>query len=114
MGDNRKLVWLSVSILSAAAVFIAGCDDGREATTGSAPNTGVETTIDDSIISTKIKSGLLADPLVKDSEPQVETHQGTVQLSGFVENQAQMERVIEIARAVDGVKHVENKMSVKK
>ena len=68
----------------------------------------------DSIITTKIKSGLLADPIVKGLDPKVETHKGTVQLSGFVEDQAQMDRVIEIARAVDGVKNVENKMSVKK
>jgi hyperosmotically inducible protein len=114
MSVSYKLIPLSVSLLSAAAVFIAGCDNRRETTAGSAPNASVGTTIDDSIITTKIKSGLLADPIVKGLDPKVETHKGTVQLSGFVEDQAQMDRVIEIARAVDGVKNVENKMSVKK
>ena len=61
-----------------------------------------------------LNAGLLADPAVKGLDPKVETHKGIVQLSGFVENQAQMERAIEIARAVDGVKSVENKMTVKK
>lgn len=114
MRVNHKLILLSAWLVSATAVFVVGCDNRRETTAGSAPNTSVGTTIDDSIITTKVKSGLLADPVVKGLDPQVETHQGTVQLSGFVENQAQMDRVIEIARVVDGVKSVENKMSVKK
>ncbi|MCR4346407.1 MAG: BON domain-containing protein [Sulfuricaulis sp.] len=101
--------------MSAAAVFfVGGCDNRKETTAGSAPNVSVGTTIDDSIITTKIKSGLLADPVVKGLDPQVETHKGTVQLSGFVEDQAQIERVIEIARSVNGVKNVENKMNIKK
>lgn len=114
MVANRKMILLSASLLSVAAVFIAGCDNFRETKGGSAPDTTVGTTVDDSIITTKIKSGLLADAGVKGLEPKIETLKGNVQFSGFVENQAQMDRAIEIARAVDGVKSVENKMSVKK
>ena len=114
MRANHKLIFLSTCLLSAATVFIVGCDNRQDTTAGSAPNTTVGTTIDDSIITTKIKSGFLAEPAMKGLDPKVETHKGTVQLSGFVENQAQMDRAIEIARTVDGVKNVENKMSLKK
>lgn len=108
------MILFGVSLLSAAAVFGAGCDNGRKTTAGSAPNTTAGTTVDDSIITTKIKSGLLADPVVNGLDPEIETHNGTVQLSGSVETQAQMDRVVEITRSVNGVTNVENKMKIRK
>jgi hyperosmotically inducible periplasmic protein len=74
----------------------------------------VGTRIDDSVITAKVKSELLADPAVKGLDAKVETYNGIVQLSGFVDSQAQMDRAIEIARAVNGVNGVENKMNIKK
>ncbi len=114
MRVNHKLILLSTWLLSATTVFIVGCDNRRETTAGSAPNTTVGMTIDESITTTKIKSGFLADPALNGLDPKVETHKGNVQLSGFVENQAQMDRAMEIARSVDGVKNVENKMNIRK
>jgi hyperosmotically inducible protein len=111
---NHKLILFGISFLSAASVFSAGCDNSRKTTGGSAPDTTAGTTVDDSIITTKIKSGLLADPVVKGLDPKVETHKGTVQLGGSVDTQEQMDRVVEIARSVSGVKNVENKMNIRK
>jgi hyperosmotically inducible protein len=114
MRVDQKLISLNVLLLCATALIVAGCDKGEEARTVSAPGTGVETALDDDIITTKIRSGLLADPVVKGLDPKVETRKGIVQLSGVVESQAQMERIIEIARGVAGVKNVENKMNIRK
>ncbi len=111
---NRKLVSLSIWLLSAATVFVAACDNRGQTTTGSGPAAAVGATIDDSIITTKVKSGLLADPQVKGLQASVETHKGAVTLSGSAETQSQISRAVEIARAVDGVKDVENKMNIKK
>jgi hyperosmotically inducible protein len=113
MKINQKLISLNVLFLCASALIVYGCDKREEARTASAPGMGVEAALDDDIITTKIRSGLLADPVVKGLEPKIETHEGIVQLSGFVESQAQMERIIEIARGVAGVKNVENKMNVR-
>ena len=44
----------------------------------------------------------------------VVTRKGEVQLSGFVDNQMQIDHAIEVTRAVEGVQAVDNKMSVKK
>jgi hyperosmotically inducible protein len=55
----------------------------------------------------------LADNQVKSTDISVETKQGEVMLSGFVDNEAQANRAVQVARAVDGVKSVNNKMSVK-
>jgi hyperosmotically inducible protein len=44
----------------------------------------------------------------------VVTSDGQVQLSGFVEDQAQIDRATEVARGVEGVKNVINEMTIKK
>ena len=71
------------------------------------------TDIDDSTITTKVKSALLADADVKSFDIKVETRKGEVQLSGFVDNQAQIDRAIAVAKGVEGVKSIDNKMSLK-
>ena len=54
-----------------------------------------------------------ADPNVKATEINVETYQGTVQLSGFVANPADAQRAADIARGVKGVSSVKNDIRVK-
>ncbi|PKN18969.1 MAG: transporter [Deltaproteobacteria bacterium HGW-Deltaproteobacteria-6] len=69
--------------------------------------------VDDSVITTKIKSMLAADDLLKSFQISVETYQGTVQLSGFVNSQKAVDKADEIARSVKGVKSVKNNLIVK-
>ena len=70
--------------------------------------------VDDGILTAKVKSALLADPDVKSFDIAIVTRKGEVQLSGFVDNQAQIDRAIEIARGVEGVQSIGNEMSIKK
>ena len=70
--------------------------------------------VDDSVITTKIKSSLAADDFLKSFEISVETYKGTVQLSGFVDSQKAIDKAGEIARSVKGVKSVKNNLNVKK
>ncbi len=114
MKVRPKLVLLSASLAIAASIFLVGCDNRQKEMGAPPPGTTIGTTIDDGVITTKVKSALLADPDVKSFDINVETRKGKVQLSGFANNQAQIDRAIEIARTVDGVTSVENKMSVKK
>lgn len=76
--------------------------------------TTVGNTVDDSVITTRVKSALFADPGVKSFDIAVVTRKGEVQLSGYVDNAAQINRVIEVVRAVEGVQSVNNEMAVKK
>ena len=71
-------------------------------------------TVDDGIITAKVKSALLADPNVKSFDIAVVTRKGEVQLSGFVDSQAQIDQAIDLARKVEGVASVGNEMSIKK
>lgn len=69
--------------------------------------------IDDSTITTKIKTDLLADNILKGFEITVETYKGIVQLSGFVDTEATKERAGSIAAKVAGVKEVRNNLNLK-
>ena len=70
--------------------------------------------VDDSVITTKVKSLLGADDFLKSFEITVETYKGIVQLSGFVDSQKAIDRAGEIASGVKGVKSVKNNLNVKK
>lgn len=69
--------------------------------------------VDDSIITTKVKAAVFSEPSLKSSEINVETFKGTVQLSGFVSSQADINKAVAVARSVKGVKSVKNAMTVK-
>jgi osmotically-inducible protein OsmY len=69
--------------------------------------------IDDSVITTKVKSLLAADDFLKSFQISVETFKGTVQLSGFVASQEAVNKAGEIARSVKGVQAVKNDLIVK-
>ena len=58
--------------------------------------------VDDSVITTKVKSLLAADDFLKSFQIGVESYKGVVQLSGFVNNQKAVEKAAEIARASKG------------
>jgi len=69
--------------------------------------------VDDSVITTKVKSLLAQDDFLKSFQIGVETYQGTVQLSGFVNSQQAVNKAVEIARSVKGVKSLKNDLIVK-
>jgi osmotically-inducible protein OsmY len=68
---------------------------------------------DDSVITSKVKAEILNEPTLKVFEINVETFKGTVQLSGFVTSQADINKAVQIARGVPGVTAVKNGMTVK-
>ena len=87
---------------------------GFAACASSSKQEGAGEYVDDSVITTKVKSQLAADDFLKSFEISVETYKGIVQLSGFVGSQQAIDKAGEIARGVQGVKSVENDLNVKK
>jgi len=69
--------------------------------------------VDDSVITTKVKAAIFNEPLLKSAEINVETFKGVVQLSGFVSSRSNVNKAIEVARSVSGVKSVKDDMRVK-
>lgn len=103
-----RLALAAAAVLAGAA--LAGCNrgapsDDKTETAGNA--------LDDSVITTKVKSALIAQTDGKGGATSVETRHGNVLLSGFVDSQAQADKEVQLAKAVDGVKSVDNKLMVK-
>lgn len=104
MNGILKRVLLAAFALSFA--FVTGCaSTSKQASTGEY--------FDDSVITTKVKAAILNDPALKVLQINVETFKGVVQLSGFVDSKAMMDRAVEVTRGVAGVKSVKNDMRVR-
>ena len=65
--------------------------------------------IDDSVITTKVKTELLADTAVKGTDINVSTENGVVTLAGVLDNQAAIDKAISIAKNVKGVTSVDTR-----
>lgn len=69
--------------------------------------------LDDAVITTKVKAAIFDDASVKATEVNVETYKGIVQLTGFVQTRADIDKAVKLAQNVKGVKSVKNDMVVK-
>jgi hyperosmotically inducible protein len=96
-------------IATATAVVLA-------VTTGCAVTRDQETVgayIDDSVITSTVKSRFFDDKSVDGSAVSVETLNGTVMLSGFAKNATEKKTAENIAWKVKGVKGVKNELSIR-
>jgi hyperosmotically inducible protein len=69
--------------------------------------------VDDSVLTAKVKAALIESPDTKAHQINVETKEGVVSLSGFVDNSAAKAAATSVAKSVSGVKDVKNELSVK-
>jgi hyperosmotically inducible protein len=69
--------------------------------------------IDDSILTAKVKAALIESSDTKAHQINVETKEGVVQLSGFVDSAGAKSAATNVAKSVTGVKDVRNELSVK-
>jgi hyperosmotically inducible protein len=69
--------------------------------------------IDDSTITSTVKTRLAAEKGTTLTRIQVDTDRGVVQLSGVVDNAAERARAEQIARGVSGVKGVRNNLQAR-
>ncbi|MDO8207669.1 MAG: BON domain-containing protein [Gallionella sp.] len=102
----KQLKFLAAIFMAFALLSAAGC-----ASTPKQEGTGEY--VDDTVITTKVKAAILNEPTLKSAEINVETFKGSVQLSGFVSSQADMNKAVEVARSVKGVHSVKNDMRQK-
>ena len=76
-------------------------------------DTSVGVTLDDSVITTKVKTALIGNPVTKARQINVETLKGVVQLSGFVDNADEKAEAGRVAAQVSGVNDVHNDLAIK-
>jgi len=94
---------LAAALAALPLAFVTGCaqTQGRE-------SAGAYTR--DKEIQTKIKNALYSDPVVKGTQVQVQSLNGEVQLSGFVDNELARDRAVQIASRTPGVVRVYNNL----
>src|SRR6187551_2302182 len=69
-------------------------------------------TIDDTTITTRVKTAMLNDPQVGAMRIDVDTFKGVVTLSGRVKNQTEHDQAVAIARKTSGVIEVKDALQV--
>ena len=69
-------------------------------------------TIDDTGITTRVKTAMLNDPAVGGLRIDVDTYKGVVTLSGRVKSQAERDQAISLARRTSGVVEVKDALPV--
>jgi osmotically-inducible protein OsmY len=90
----------------AVSLFATGCAGDRyHESTGEG--------IDDTSTTSRVKKALHEDTMYKFGDVKVTTFKGTVQLSGFADSRDAKSRAGEIAKTVEGVKDLQNNITVK-
>jgi len=102
----KHLKYVATFIIALMLTAVVGC-----ASTSKSEGTGEY--VDDTVITTKVKTAIFNEPTLKSAEINVETFRGAVQLSGFVSTQGNIYKAAEIARSIKGVKSVKNDMRLK-
>lgn len=114
MNNPLGLRILTTTLAGVMTISMVACSKPADTTDVPAPSTTVGTKLDDSVITTQVKAALLADPDIKGLDITVNTRKGEVQLSGFVDNQVQMDRAATVAHGIEGVTQVTSQMDLKK
>ena len=102
----KALRGLGILVIIATLASAWGCGS-------TAQKEGTGEYVDDSVITTKVKTAIFNDSTLKVNEINVETFKGVVQLSGFVKTQADIDKAGQVARGVAGVKSVKNDIRIK-
>lgn len=103
---NGLCLLLCLGLASAAVTTFTGCaGDKSDRSTGEY--------IDDKSLTLRVHNALADNPDYKFNDVNVTVFRGTVQLNGFVNNSDQKSKAVDIAKGVQGVKDVQNNISIK-
>jgi osmotically-inducible protein OsmY len=107
---GTRMSTLTSKLASLAGVVLMATTLGCAST---AKHEGTGEYMDDTVLTTKVKTAIFDEPTLKSAEINVETFKGVVQLSGFVSSHDAENKAVLVARGVEGVKSVKNDMRVK-
>lgn len=114
MKTEVSKISLSLMFAVSVAALMTGCNRPENAAgTAVASPATPGTQLDDTVITARVKTALMADQDIKGFDIKVETRKGTVLLSGFVDSLSQVDRAVAATRLVEGVQGIENGMTLK-
>jgi hyperosmotically inducible periplasmic protein len=108
--NNREDKTMGQAVDQSVATANSEMKDAKEAVKDAATNAGVAVT--DATITTKINAALVADDQLKALNINVDTKDGKVVLTGAAPDAASLERATTMAKAVEGVVDVDNRLTV--
>lgn len=103
---NTFRQYLSLVFLALTLVAMTGC------TVASGQKSAGEA-LDDTIVTTRVKTALIEDSDIRAGEINVQTYKGEVQLTGFVSSRAAADKAVRITRGIEGVRAVHNDMQIR-
>lgn len=133
MKISKSITWIGAALF--AVVLTAGCNRNDDSTadagrqmdqTAGTDQAGTDRTqapmneqsnvsdkIDDAAITAKVKTAIIGEPGLKALQIDVDTANGVVVLSGAVDSPTSVDRATQIAQAIEGVKSVDNRLTVR-
>jgi hyperosmotically inducible periplasmic protein len=113
MKTHPPRLLLGATVAALAFVLVA-CNKAPEPPPPTPASTGtVGTQIDDTVITSNVKTALLAEPDIKSLDISVDTVKGVVTLTGLVDNQSQIDQAAMVASRTSGTTSVKNDLKVK-
>lgn len=130
MKISKSITWIGAALF--AVVLTAGCNRNDDTSTADAgrkmdqtqagtdraqapmnAQSNVSDNIDDAAITAKVKTAIIGEPALQSMQINVDTANGIVILSGAVDSPTSVDRANQIAQAVEGVKSVDNRLTVR-
>lgn len=112
----KPSIFLKVAIVATVLVVntfpLLAADVANESTVKLKPSVGEK--LDDAVITTQVKMALLLHRSTSTFRTEVTTTNGIVIINGSVENSAEKELITKLVEDIQGVKSVENKMTIAK
>lgn len=112
----KPSIFLKVAIVATVLVVntfpLLAADVTNESTIKLKPSVGEK--LDDTVITTQVKMALLLHRSTSTFRTEVSTTNGIVVINGSVENSAEKELITKLVEDIQGVKSVENKMTIAK
>lgn len=103
---------ITVACLALAGATVLGCNPSAPPAPARSAESAGEL-LDDSVITTKVKTAFLNEPALKSFQISVKTYKDMVQLSGFVDSTEAKQLAGRLAAGVQGVSSVRNDLIVK-
>jgi osmotically-inducible protein OsmY len=101
---NRRRVSTLLLALALLGPLLSGCAKANGPVRAGA--------VDDAILTTRVKTVFINDPVIGDARIDVDTFKGVVTLSGRVTNKEQEAKAIELARTIRGVTDVKSSLQI--
>lgn len=109
---TTKIIAIFMTTIIATGTILTGCNKPQESTV-TMPMSSVNTELIDSEVTRNVKTALHLDENIKGLDIAVTTLKGDVKLTGFADNQSQIDYVNQLVRNIQGVHTIHDELTIK-